>query len=91
MKSQEIVFLSYPNRIIVCESCDSPLPYDPVTHESIVYARIVKFLEYANFEGTELNYPGDIEWEEERKSMLSPEQIKSIESMAERQRHEEGF
>ena len=38
MKSEEIVFIAYPNRILVCEGCLQ----NPKTPEGYVYAHIVK-------------------------------------------------
>ncbi len=81
MKSEKIVFLEYPNRIVVCESMRSSIGDDPETHDLYEYARIVRFCQPTNLMETKYEFTGDIEWTK-HKDMLTPEHIHSIESFA---------
>lgn len=81
MKSEKIVFLDYPNRVVVCESIHSSLGDDPVTHDLYEYARIVKFCQPTNWYETKYEFTGDIEWSK-RKDMLSDEHVKEIVAFA---------
>ena len=85
MKSEEIVFLVFPNRIVVCESCTSSLGENPETRDLYEYARIVKYCQPTNLWETHYEYTGDIEWSKYAE-WLRPEHKEEILRFAERMR-----
>ena len=62
MKSEKIVFINYPNRVVACESYTSSLGEDPETRDLYRYAKIVKHCQPTNLWETRYEYTGDIEW-----------------------------
>ena len=87
MKSEKIVFLQYPNRIVVCESVESSLGKDPETCDSYEYACIVRFCQPTNILETEYEFTGDIKWSK-HKDMLTPEHKREVEDFAAKMREE---
>lgn len=85
MKSEEIIFLAFPNRIVVCESCTSSLGENPETHDLYEYASIVKYCQPINLWETRYEYTGDIEWTKYA-AWLRPEHKEEIIRYAERMR-----
>lgn len=82
MKATKIVFLRYPCRIVVSESCDTPNSYDHKTHDQREYARIIPTTEQiGGIWLTRFEFAGTIEWSKHA-TMLTDEQRAQIESCA---------
>lgn len=82
MKAKEIVFLEYPCRVVVAESCYTPGSTDPETNDSREYARIIpRTSERGGIWITQFEFAGTIEWSKHAQ-ILSPEQRAAIESEA---------
>lgn len=84
LKSQEIRFLQFPCRIVVCESCFTPGSCDPETRDSREYARIIpKTSEIGGIWLTQVEFAGTIEWGKYA-WMLTDEHRAQIEAFAAR-------
>lgn len=83
MKAKEIVFLAYPCRVVVAESCYTPGSTDPETNDIREYARIVpRTKECGGLWITQFEFAGEIEWSKHA-HMLSDDQREQIEAYAE--------
>lgn len=84
MKAKEIVFLVYPCRVVVAESCYTPGSTDPETNDSREYARIIpRTTERGGIWITQFEFAGTIEWTKHA-VMLTNEQRAQIEAHAAR-------